>query len=294
MKNVTLRSAGAALILLLTAASASAQATRTWVSGVGDDVNPCSRTAPCKTFAGAISKTAANGIISVLDPGGFGAVTITKAITIDGGGIDGSITASLTNGITVSVGAADHVTLRNLAIYGGGNGLIGIRVIGASGFVSVEDCIVSGFNNGVDYNATGKLAIAGSAFIDNNAFGVIVRQGRATVDRTRFDNNVQDAFRVMGGGTAVVRGSTASGHTNVAFSAVGGAQLLLSDSVASGNAYGVGAMSGGAITLTDTSVFGNTVQGLYADGASSLVSFGDNRIYGNVANGSFTGSVGLQ
>src|SRR5262245_48964588 len=66
--------------------AAYAQATRTWVSGVGDDVNPCSRTAPCKTFAGAISKTAAGGEISVLDPGGFGGVTITKSITINGEG----------------------------------------------------------------------------------------------------------------------------------------------------------------------------------------------------------------
>src|SRR4051794_26872782 len=73
---------GAALL----APPASAQATRTWVSGVGDDVNPCSRTAPCKTWAGAISKTAVGGVINALDDGGFGAVTITKAITIDGNG----------------------------------------------------------------------------------------------------------------------------------------------------------------------------------------------------------------
>src|SRR5712691_3114554 len=73
-------------ITLAFSALAQAQATRTWVSGVGDDANPCSRTAPCKTFAGAISKTAACGEISVLDPGGFGAVTITKSITIDGDG----------------------------------------------------------------------------------------------------------------------------------------------------------------------------------------------------------------
>ena len=68
---------------------AHAQATRTWVSGVGDDANPCSRTAPCKTFAGAISKTAAGGEINVLDPGGFGAVTITKSITISSRGLRG-------------------------------------------------------------------------------------------------------------------------------------------------------------------------------------------------------------
>src|SRR3982751_3731335 len=71
-----------ALIALAIPASASAQATRTWVSGVGDDANPCSRTAPCKTFAGAISKTANGGEINCLDPGGFGGVTITKSITI--------------------------------------------------------------------------------------------------------------------------------------------------------------------------------------------------------------------
>src|SRR5437870_12453885 len=93
---------GAACLLTANADPARAQATRTWVSGVGDDANPCSRTAPCKTFAGAISKTATGGVISVLDPGGFGAVTITKAITIDGGGTEGSILSSLTTGVIVS------------------------------------------------------------------------------------------------------------------------------------------------------------------------------------------------
>src|SRR6266705_2857331 len=108
-----------AALSLCVAAVASAQATRTWVSGVGDDVIPCSRTAPCKTFAGAISKTAAGGEIDALDPGGFGAVTITKAITIDGGGGQvASVLASGTNGIIVQAGASDVVTLRNLRING--------------------------------------------------------------------------------------------------------------------------------------------------------------------------------
>src|ERR1041385_8664034 len=108
---------------------AQAQATRTWVSGVGDDANPCSRTAPCKTFAGAISKTAAGGEISVLDPGGFGAITITKAITINGDGQIAGITASLVNGVIVNAGANDRVVLRNIAIQGVGNGLNGIRYL---------------------------------------------------------------------------------------------------------------------------------------------------------------------
>ncbi|MFP5246214.1 MAG: hypothetical protein ACLGH0_05925, partial [Thermoanaerobaculia bacterium] len=106
------------IVLFAVAVTANAQATRTWVSGVGDDANPCSRTAPCKTFAGAISKTAAGGEISVLDPGGFGAVTITKAITIDGNGQVSSILASGTNGVIVNAGNNDQVQLRNLTING--------------------------------------------------------------------------------------------------------------------------------------------------------------------------------
>src|SRR5476649_1060438 len=107
------------LVPLLASAPASAQATRTWVSGVGDDVNPCSRTAPCKTFAGAISKTAAGGEISVLDPGGFGAVTITKAMTLDGDGTLGSIlNAGSVNGIVVNAGTSDQVYIRSLSING--------------------------------------------------------------------------------------------------------------------------------------------------------------------------------
>src|SRR5690349_12599617 len=96
------------LVALLYAAPAQAQASRTWVSGVGNDANPCSRTAPCKTFAGAISKTAANGEINCLDPGGFGVVTITKAITIACDGVTAGVLASLTNGIIVNAGANDQ------------------------------------------------------------------------------------------------------------------------------------------------------------------------------------------
>src|SRR3954465_12021740 len=92
-------------ITLILTSVGHAQATRTWVSGVGDDLNPCSRTAPCKTYAGAISKTATNGEIDALDPGGYGAVTITKSITIDGTGTLASILASGTTGVTVNLTA---------------------------------------------------------------------------------------------------------------------------------------------------------------------------------------------
>src|SRR6185369_3180997 len=94
----------APLLVLAFATAAHAQSTRTWVSGVGDDANPCSRTAPCKTFAGAIARTAPGGEISVLDPGGFGAVTITKAITIDGEGTLAGLLNATVNGIIINAG----------------------------------------------------------------------------------------------------------------------------------------------------------------------------------------------
>jgi hypothetical protein len=120
------------LMICLLSSGAQAQASRTWVSGVGDDANPCSRTAPCKTFAGAISKTAAGGEIDALDPGGFGGLTITKAITIDGGGGQvASVLVSGTNGINVNAGPTDVVTLRNLRINGivssAGGGVNGVQ-----------------------------------------------------------------------------------------------------------------------------------------------------------------------
>src|SRR6202049_4231120 len=96
------------LLIGLWSGAAQAQASRPWVSGVGDDANPCSRTAPCKTFAGAISKTAAGGEIDALDPGGFGAVTITKAMTLDGGGGQvASVLVNGTNGIVVIAPTTD-------------------------------------------------------------------------------------------------------------------------------------------------------------------------------------------
>ncbi len=149
MKKLTLflSLTSALLALCLIALPAYAQATRTWVSGVGDDANPCSRTAPCKTFAGAISKTAVKGEINCLDPGGFGAVTITKSITISCEIGTAGVLVSGTNGIVVSVLASDIVYLRGLDIQGITTGLAGITFIQA-GVLHVEHCLIRGFNAG--------------------------------------------------------------------------------------------------------------------------------------------------
>src|SRR5881396_3472418 len=117
----TLNVLAIAIFTFAFASMAQAQATRTWVSGVGDDANPCSRTAPCKTFAGAISKTAGGGEINVLDPGGFGGVTITKSITISST-FEAGVLVSGTPGITVAAGINDTVVLEGLDIEGLGTG----------------------------------------------------------------------------------------------------------------------------------------------------------------------------
>src|SRR5688500_4739612 len=147
------------VVLVVAAAPAQAQATRTWVSGVGDDANPCSRTAPCKTFAGAISKTATGGEISVLDPGGFGAVTITKSITINGEGTLAGILAAGTVGVIINPTSTSTVVLRNLSIVGAGTGTDGIRILNGAKIV-IEKVSINGFiNQGIDINpSTAGLA----------------------------------------------------------------------------------------------------------------------------------------
>src|SRR2546423_10554156 len=166
------------LVIFLWSSDAQAQATRTWVSGVGDDANPCSRTAPCKTFAGAISKTAAGGEIDALDPAGYGAVTITKAITIDGGGGQvASVLVSGTNGIVVQANAqTDVVILRNLRINGIGSGLNGIRFLSGKD-LNVENCFIFGFTqNGIDVAFNQALAasvhVLNSVIKNNGGVGI--------------------------------------------------------------------------------------------------------------------------
>src|ERR1051326_6811524 len=170
------------IFVVLGAGMMYGQASRTWVSGVGDDANPCSRTAPCKTFAGAISKTAAGGEIDALDPAGYGAVTITKAMTIDGGGGQvASVLVAGTNGIVVQAGPSDVVILRNLRINGIGPGINGIRFLSGKD-LNVESCYIFGFTtNGVDIalnQATASSAHIINTIIKNNG-GVGVRAANA-------------------------------------------------------------------------------------------------------------------
>jgi hypothetical protein len=171
-----------ALAAILHANPAQAQATRTWVSGVGDDANPCSRTAPCKTFAGAISKTAPGGEINVLDPGGFGAVTITKSITIRSDHIEAGVLVSGTNGIVVSAGPTDKVVLEGLDIEGLGTGLHGVSILAGKEIYIIRCSIRHFTENGVNLasSTSGGHAFINDSLIGFNAGGVSV-QGTANI-----------------------------------------------------------------------------------------------------------------
>jgi hypothetical protein len=265
----------------------SAQASRTWVSGVGDDVNPCSRTAPCKTFAGAISKTAAGGEIDALDPAGYGAVTITKAITIDGGGGQvASVLVSGTNGIVVSANAStDVVILRNLRINGIGTGLNGVQFLSGKA-LGVENCAIFGFTqNGINIASSGGRVWVTNSDVTNNAgHGVSVVSTAATsvsIDHSRLELN---NFGVLAGSNSKVTVTNTSSSLNafgyVAQPAAGTGELDIQNSTASLNTN-TGVFSGGGAGIATTrianvSLFGNTVAGIVASSNGTVQSYLNN------------------
>jgi hypothetical protein len=198
--------------LAFQASPAAAQATRTWISGVGDDVNPCSRTAPCKTFAGAISKTAANGEINCIDPGGFGGVTITKAITLRCDQVESGVLVAGTNGIIINAGANDKVVIDGLDIEGlasSGNSTNGINILSARDVVvrntSIRGFTAAGTGNGIVVNGANQIALTVEhSFIFNNNVGILVSSsggnGAARVYDTVIVANANAGVRVTGAG----------------------------------------------------------------------------------------------
>ena len=188
---------------------AHAQATRTWVSGVGDDANPCSRTAPCKTFAGAISKTATGGAINVLDPGGFGGVTITKAISIIADHVEAGVLVSGTNAIVINAPASATVVLEGLDIEGVGTGINGVHIL-AGAVVNINRCSIHHFTgNGVNLasSTANSRVFVRDSFITQNAGGVNVQgngvANTAAISNTLIDGNTAFAVQANGAGNLV-------------------------------------------------------------------------------------------
>jgi hypothetical protein len=269
---------------------ANAQATRTWVSGVGDDVNPCSRTAPCKTFAGAISKTAPGGEINCLDPGGFGAVTITKAITIDCVHTVGGILATLVNGVIVNAAAGDRIVLRGLDIHGAGSGIDGIRFI-AGGSLHVENSVISGMQNGINISAGNEIYIKNTYIRNNSNIGVNIAAGglvNAVIEKTTVENQ---AYGLAGANARVItRGSVYSGNSNGGIVAQGGSSINVDSSIVTNNGVGLYSGAGGTISVASSFISGNNTGVTFA-GSGIVATFFDNKFQGNTSDGAFNSGL---
>jgi hypothetical protein len=269
---------------VLPGSQAHAQATRTWVSGVGDDANPCSRTAPCKTWAGAISKTSPGGEIDALDPGGFGGLTITKSITLDGGGGQvASVLVAGTNGITVAAGSTDVVMLRNLRFQGllgnGSNssnaGLSGISFVSGS-VLTVDKCAIYGFNaSGISATTSGTSQLyVSNTYITNAPTGISLA---ATGQLTGVITNTQ-IFNISSSGIA----SSGSGSPNFAIT-----NSLISSNLTTGTGILAGT-SGTRLNVDASSVSYNSIA-FKASVSGAIIRASNNDVYDNGTNFSISG-----
>lgn len=299
------------VLMLASASGAHAQATRTWVSGVGDDANPCSRTAPCKTFAGAISKTAVNGEINCLDPGGFGVVTITKSITIDCHEIFSSILNASTTGVIInfsSFQASDSrksVRLRNLSINGASTGLNGIRIIGASFVTStkvwVEDSLIDGQlgtpGRGIqDFRQGGGLLFVNNTTIRNVTNAAVSVDPTADggtsgeqINVTISNSHVSSAGSGLNFGSNVKASIFNTVVTRIAGAGVfaiqnssGTTEIAVDHCVISSNSIGVNASTASTIIRVSNStlMYNNTL--FSAVGGGQVFSYGNNHTGGLV------------
>jgi len=294
-----------ATFLLAFTSIAQAQATRTWVSGVGDDVNPCSRTAPCKTFAGAISKTAAGGEIDALDPGGFGAVTITKNITLDGtdGAGFGSILASGVNGVNVNDSATGTpntivVTLRKLSINGAGTtlGVNGVNFTSGRR-VNIEDCQIFNFSNAAVNVSLGATATSGGFvnIIDSNFYnttrGIKLANAAAGsfvsayVTHSTIANMSQNGVEVSTNGHVTLNDSSITFCTTAGINMNGGAGITANVINSQVSHNGTGLINNAALSQLGGSTFVDNATPISMTVNQAVKTFGTNNIAGAIVGG---------
>ena len=287
---------------------AQAQATRTWVSGVGDDANPCSRTAPCKTFAGAISKTADCGEIDALDPGGFGTVTLTKGVKIDGGGGEAGQVASIlagsgAPGVTVnnSSVACPFDVLRNLDIQGVKVGTNGVNMI-AGGSLALENVDIENFTQKcVDFEASGAKTLTaynvnlegcnGGGLVAINAAGGGIQH--VTMSNVHSSKSSAGAGVVIGANVkASFKDCDIDDNFTGGIQATGlGAQVMIQHCQITNNAgFGVQAASSGQVFMADSSVTNNGSAGLQTSGGT-IQTWNNNWVFNNNPDGSRSSTI---
>ena len=297
------------LVCLFLATTMSAQATRTWVSGVGNDANPCSRTAPCKTFAGAISKTASCGEIDALDPGGYGAVTITKSITINGMGTLASILHSGGNGVVVNLTVSDTcntVILRWLTINGSGAvlGTSSIRDVSTVAHsLHIEHVDIQHSNRGVDIatnNAGSRLFMKDVDIRHTTVHGIDIRPSagqlvKLNLHDVRSRQSTGDGLHLNNNAQGVVNQSQFEGNTaNGANVVANSVSMVFADTIFSNN-NAAGLVNGStAVTLLDGCTISNNTTGILNNTGGQVFSFANTAIGLNGADvtGAAVGTLG--
>lgn len=293
--SIVIRRLALSIVLLAHAGPAAAQS-RTWVSGAGNDANPCSRSAPCITLAAALSKTIEGGEISVLDSGGLGTATITKSITIDGGEAYGSILSAGLNGVVVNAGADDRVTLRRLAIQGvsdsGTPGLRGIRFLNGA-MLHVEDCVIQNFSqDGIYSESAGDLRVSNTTIrnVDGTGIWLEATSGtpRLTVENSRIS---EAAVGVLLSGAAIgVVDDTKVSFAVAGIAADGGAELFVKDATVSHSEVALD-VDGGATMSTEGLTAVANLNAFTAEGGGLIVPFTGNLVTGNPPGGTSTCDV---
>ena len=287
-------------LLALHAASAFALASRTYVSGVGDDANPCTFAQPCRTFARAITATASGGTVSAIDDASYGVVTIAKPVTIDGGGHAAAVLVASGSGILVDTTVVDDlVVLRSLSIDGLGTASAGIRAL-AVGKLIVEHCTIQNVaGHGIDFESASNPSyllvsdstVAGNLDPSGVSSGVYHAApfGNVVLERVRVaDNNIGVQLRTA---TMSIRDSIISDNvqSNVKLVAANMGRIDIDNSLIAGSLGGTGIYSQGLVAsvyLSNSTVTGNN-QGLVTV-LGAIDSFGNNRIFGNTTDGAVT------
>jgi len=277
-RRTLLASSVVVLMLLALPGAAFGQATRTWVSGVGDDANPCSRTAPCKTFAGAISKTAAGGEMNIIDPGGFGGVTINKSLTIRGRGGTAGALVSGTNAIVVNAAATDKVVIDGLDINGIGTGaqtsLTGIKILSAKQVIIRRNEIYR-FRAGIASVPTSSQTrvVVKDNLIHDNGVGIINTPGNNLISFTAMsvsDNLIVDNTCGVVVGAFGANASTPDANTNCGTAAAGAIDKTAVTSLFDNKIHdnGIGVLSRG--TNATAEIAGNRISGNFQFGLRRL------------------------
>ncbi len=288
-------------LLLLAAPAAFAQATRTWISGVGDDLNPCSRTAPCLTLSGALAKTAVGGEIDVLDPMALGAATLTSSITIAATSqFGGAMDAPSLTGLTIDAPGA-VITVRGLTFEANQSGTSGLRVLDAA-VLRLEGCRFNGFTaDGID----ARVSDGGLLFLDDVAVRGSLGAGlassstgmplRVVVSGSSFVGNARGLWAGPGAQVTLVDGVVA-GNVGAGLFAVsdgGAVEINVERSQLTRNGLGAEALAGAVIRLSNANVTENGAGPTHVTGAGRVHSFGNNRILGGSTPACVAGSVTL-